>query len=263
MSDNNSADDMRHRKLGFISKLMLQSSGSALFKGGELPETNGIIRIVSAHSSAYLVPVDAGKTQYLLIDAGMDKKASGIKKELQLMGLDESAVKAIFLTHGHRDHIGGIRQFPNIPIYVGVPDDGYVAGQSPSDGFVGKLIGKQPSVAVADPGQLVLIQDDQSIRVGDIVVEALSVPGHTRGSLVFVVEKNLFVGDAAAFDVTGKVFDAPKVFSHDIPQSRRSIAKLVSKFDDDGRVISRVIPSHSDIGSFAALRSDVTKVASQ
>lgn len=257
MSEITPGADMTHRKQGLFFKLMLRSSGVSLFEGGEIPNTDGIIRVVSAHSSAYLVPTNTEKTDYVLIDAGMDKNAANIKKELQIRALHDQAIKAIFITHGHPDHIGGLRQFPDVPIYVGAPDDGYVSGKAPSDGFVGKLTGSQPGIAVTDPDQLKTIADGQVVSIGEKSVEAFTIPGHTRGSVAYVIGSALFVGDAIAFRRNGTKMDSPKPFSHDIPQSRESVARLVRQFDDQGRTIAHVIPSHSDVGTFDALRDDV------
>ena len=66
------------------------------------------IRIVAdgGMSSAALVPL--GRNQFALIDAGNDTQATAILAELMRRRLTADAVRIIFLTHGHPDHLGGV-----------------------------------------------------------------------------------------------------------------------------------------------------------
>ncbi len=47
-----------------------------------------------------------------LIDAGNDVQGKALLAELSRRGLSPDDVKVILLTHGHADHIGGIRNSP-------------------------------------------------------------------------------------------------------------------------------------------------------
>src|SRR5947209_1281451 len=57
-----------------------------------------------APAAAYVVETSDG---LVLIDAGLDRDAGLLKREMATLGLDWRRVRAIFLTHVHGDHCGG------------------------------------------------------------------------------------------------------------------------------------------------------------
>ncbi|MBQ5883413.1 MAG: MBL fold metallo-hydrolase, partial [Clostridia bacterium] len=69
----------------------------------------------SSGNSVYIGENNAG----ILVDVG--RSAKQIREMLSKIGMEESAVKAVFLTHEHVDHIQGLSVFlkrNNIPVYA-------------------------------------------------------------------------------------------------------------------------------------------------
>ncbi len=58
-----------------------------------------------------------------LIDAGNDQRRGSLKGKLETLKIDPSTIKAVFITHIHPDHVGGLLWnnaplFPNATIYI-------------------------------------------------------------------------------------------------------------------------------------------------
>jgi glyoxylase-like metal-dependent hydrolase (beta-lactamase superfamily II) len=119
-------------------------------------------------STAYLVD---GKTHVLLVDVCSGQE--GLKGIVQQL-TGNKPVK-VALTHGHHDHSGGIKYFTDI--YMHVADTG--------------MLPKGTNVNIH------FINDGDVIDIGGKVLEVISIPGHSPGSLVFLnkEERYVFTGD--------------------------------------------------------------------
>ena len=104
----------------------------------------------------------------LLIDAANEP-------ELLLNAAKELGVRRIVETHGHWDHIQAVTE---------MHDAGY-----------------EVSVGAADaemlPSYDLVLEDDEVLPIGDLRIRTIHTPGHTPGSMCFVVEGSplLFSGD--------------------------------------------------------------------
>lgn len=105
---------------------------------------------------------------------------------------------AIVLTHCHFDHIGAIRDlkvvFPDVPVYCPREEETWLAKPTLNlSYFVGHSITAPP------PDELV--DDGDELKLAELVLKAILVPGHSPGGTAYFVEDgdgrtpHLFDGD--------------------------------------------------------------------
>ncbi len=136
----------------------------------------------------------------------------------------------ILITHAHFDHIGGadlLRKKYNVKIAVGALDNPAL-----SDSVVNE--GAQFDIIIPPFSADILINDGDTLNVGDITIKAWNTQGHTVGSMCYLINGALFTGDTLFCKGFGNTcFHGG---------SRRDIVKsikwLLSEFSDETPVYS-------------------------
>lgn len=229
----------------------------------ELP--GGAIRINDVHSSLTAIPIDNRSEEFILIDSGENHDGQNIIRLFDRLNSNIKKTIAVFYTHGHKDHLGGadfIASETNSDAFISEIDSKVQAGESYSQGPLPRIFDvvthKHNAAALLVKPEI--IKDDQMIKIGNLLVRAIAMPGHTDGSMGYVVSNteqgtNLFLpGDALDFSLNGYARNAFRLVTHDNKRSRLSIIEATSRIDDMGIRIDRVIPSHSGDGGFDLLR---------
>ncbi|KAL0218744.1 hypothetical protein P9112_004397 [Eukaryota sp. TZLM1-RC] len=133
------------------------------------------------HDSAVAAVVDPG--------LAADKVINELKQSnLKLM--------YIIISHAHFDHVGDL-----IPLKRAFPEARIVLGNSDADLY--KKVHKQPMEfgmplpVSAQPEPDVLMNNGDTLSLGDLTIKALEAPGHSPGSICLYIEKDnvLIAGD--------------------------------------------------------------------
>lgn len=141
---------------------------------------------------------------------------------------------AIWLTHAHFDHIGGMAAFGDgfnpIPQVALHPDDYWLWRIKGGASLFG--------IDMPDPGPepTIDLQHDQTLHIGSYAFEVRHCPGHTPGHVIFycAAEKLALVGDVIFRNSIGRT-DLPR---GDHATLIRSIRENVLTLPDDTRLLN-------------------------
>ncbi|MEG2769636.1 MAG: MBL fold metallo-hydrolase [Oscillospiraceae bacterium] len=127
-------------------------------------------------------------------------------------------LSAIFLTHGHNDHTGTVKEL--------------VKKYSPK-----VYIEKSDSVLFNIKADEFFV-DDEKINFDEMTFEITTTPGHTPGSVCIKIEDMLFTGDTLFDGDTGRT----DLKGGDSEAMRNSIIKLCRKITDN----PQIYPGHEE-----------------
>jgi hydroxyacylglutathione hydrolase len=175
----------------------------------------GVVGVLSAYSYAWIIKTEHGA---VLVDAGVETDAAAILRELSALGMTADQVHTVLMTHGHNDHFGGLGMFPNARVLIGEGDGAYLRGEKTT---MPKFM--LPKVNV--PANVEELSGDSTLTLDGAEIRAISIPGHTAGSLAYLYKNVLFTGDSL-MQREGKLQLGPTFFCDDAGENARSITRL-------------------------------------
>jgi glyoxylase-like metal-dependent hydrolase (beta-lactamase superfamily II) len=180
---------------------------------GQISDT-GIYAVKNRISSVFFIKTDSG---YIMIDAGADmQRLEGSLKEISI---DANDVNWIFLTHSDGDHVAALPLFPNADIYMGKDELPLINGTAKRSPFGGNTMPEG-----IDINKIIAVSDSQEILLGGMNVKCIKAPGHTPGSMAYLVDgKYLFSGDAFKM---GKKAPGVHPFTMDAKLAKRTMENL-------------------------------------
>lgn len=182
-----------------------------------------------------------------VIDTGSNDSLPNALAALQRLGLDESAVDFVILTHIHLDHAGGagrmMQAFPNAQLVVHPRGARHMAEPSKLVEGVSAVYG--PEYVKKVYGEILPIPAERIVSAKDGLVVSLAgrellcidTPGHAKHHICIVdaKAKAIFTGDMFGLsyrelDVDGRQFIFPTTTptQFDPAEMRQSIARLLS-----------------------------------
>lgn len=169
-----------------------------------------LIRIRDASFTAvYLV---LGDSKAALLDTGIG--LGSLRKYIER--ICPRPIDFIILTHGHLDHVNGVGEFKDVPVYLHPLDKDLMRRHANVDKRIEytkqswQRMGRTPPafceadvVPVYDPEKTLPLTNGQRFDLGGISIEAVHTPGHTQGMTMLLLpeERVMLFGDACGVGV--------------------------------------------------------------
>jgi glyoxylase-like metal-dependent hydrolase (beta-lactamase superfamily II) len=152
--------------------------------------TNGVYQ-----ENCFLL-ADPETEEAVLIDPGEEAELF-----LRRIESEQLALKAIWLTHAHLDHILGVKavvERTGVPVYLHPDDRQLYDGVAHQGAWLGVQVDQPP------PPNHEIAHGD-TLTVGGLDFEVRHVPGHSPGSVAILGHGIAFVGDAVFAGSVGRV----------------------------------------------------------
>jgi len=195
-------------------------------------------------SGVSYVYVARTRDKLLMFDAGGDPEGTGIIELLHLMNASPPEVSAIYLTHGHPDHVASVSLFKNARLWGGSGDARLVEGKTLSKRALPRLLSFM--VENPPPSKLtdLLPANFRSPLSGWLTLQGWPAPGHTPGSFFYLLDGVLFVGDT--LNLSGGVLSLGNpAFDDDTAEKERSVARVLQMLD--GEKVDYIATGHGGV----------------
>ena len=142
------------------------------------------------------VPCLADNFAYLVIEGSYVAcvDPSGHSPIIAAVTNEQISLSAIWLTHHHWDHVGGVdgllEKYPGIPVVAHKSDASRVRSAN------------------------VLVDEGDTVELGPLRAKILHNPGHTLGAISYFVEGAVFTGDTMFGAGCGRIFEGTPEMMH-------------------------------------------------
>ena len=200
---------------GTFLKLSYEMSGITPVETGKIVDNIYVVK--DDFSNIFIIQDSA---QYIVIDCGTNQSTTA--QQLENLGITPDDVSAVFLTHTDSDHTGALGLFEHAKLYLSEEEEQMIDGRKSK--FLW-LVKANPGISRND---YILLKDREITQIGDMKVEGILVPGHTSGTMAYLVnERYFFTGDILSLK-DGKIAPIPAFFDMDNAQAIKSM-EIVSQ----------------------------------
>ena len=192
-------------------------------------------------SNMYIVEVGGS---FVVVDPSVTlDKLAGLGR-----AFDPAALKAVFITHGHFDHMLGLDRLrsecPEAEVAIHA-HDAELMSDAHKNAFY-DIFKKERDFGTPDK---LLIQGDV-IEFGNEKITVLHTPGHTAGSVCYKLGRVMFTGDTVMADGYGRC----DLYSGDTNKMNFTLNRLYAMSEKEAPIV--IYPGHGNSSSLSdAMRS--------
>jgi len=193
---------------------------------------------------AYLLPYNYGG---ILVETGPTSTLPQLIEGLKQFGFSPSHITDILLTHIHLDHAGAAGWFAQQGTRVHVHPKGVQHLINPEKLLASatRVYGDQMDTLwgiffPVPESQINPLQDNSEIKIGNMMIRALDVPGHAVHHLAYLIDGTCFTGDIGGVRVHNQKYISIPTPPPDlnIEQWRESIHRLIKQNP------KQIVPTH-------------------
>jgi glyoxylase-like metal-dependent hydrolase (beta-lactamase superfamily II) len=157
--------------------------------------------------AAYVIETSGGLA---LIETGPGSTLEALRSGIRGLGLDETRVRHVFVTHIHLDHAGaagwwaqqGAQVFCHPQAARHLIDPSKLI-ESARQIYTHRMDTLWGDMLPAPSERVTVLTDGESVIVGDTTITAWDTPGHARHHHAFVIGNACFTGDVAGMRLQG------------------------------------------------------------
>jgi len=190
---------------------------------------------ISNEYDCHVYLIDGGE-ELALIDAGVGMDVQQILENVAAEGFRVNRISRVLLTHAHADHSGGCATLKSVlgaSVIVSSKEADFLrqANEEELGLAFARSAGWYPSDYHLQPCQVdIEVGNGHQMTVGDLQITVIATPGHSRGSVCYLVEGKaatyLFTGDTVFLRGLISLLNAPGSSIQDYNHSIKKLADL-------------------------------------
>jgi len=150
------------------------------------------------------------------VDAGFG--GTDLVSGFRSIGVNPASVGHLFLTHSDRDHVGGVSLFVNASVYLSKEEEQLINGKTP------RMLWSYNKLPASQ--HYTLLSDGDVVNACGISVQALATPGHTLGSMSYILDGRILCSGDALMLRDGKAVPTFRLMNMNTSLGEESMRKL-------------------------------------